>query len=192
MGPELGCRTLDKVDFFLIPIVLLLQLSLLFYALLFPALRLLLRIYDYCFHQGFSHGLQSELLQSSTYVAYLLLRLAMVVLYWLHAIFGWSLASAYYLWKAISFWPRFFWHLFGTKAKGCLVWSILTDPEDKFSTAPKLTNCHPAGLICPLWSRYMVFTTYQVHCAYAHLLQHRNEDVEECIVESVGQVLLRA
>ena len=103
--------------------------------------------------------------------------------------FGWSLAPAYYLWKAISFWPQFFRHLFGTKAKGRSVWSILTDSEDKSSTARKLANCHPAGLVCPLWSRYMVFTTYQVHGAYTHLHQHRNKDVEECIIESIGPVL---
>ena len=116
----------------------------------------------------------------------------MLVLYWLPVIFGWSLAPAYYLWKVISFWPRFFRHLFGTKAKGRSVWSILTDPEDKSSTARKLTNCKPAGLIRPLWLRYMVFTTYQVHGAYAHLHQHWNEDIEESIVESVGPVLPRA
>jgi hypothetical protein len=105
---------------------------------------------------------------------------------------GRSLTPAYYLWEAISFWLRFFRHLFGTKTKGRSVWSILTDPEDKSSTARKLTNCKPAGLIRPLWLRYMVFTTYQVHGAYAHLHQHWNEDIEECIVESVGPVLPRA
>ena len=38
----------------------------------------------------------------------------------------------------------------------------------------------------------MVFTTYQVYGVYAHLHQHWNKDVEECIVESVGPVLPRA
>ena len=151
MGPELGCRTLDKLDLFLIPVVLLLRLSLLFYALLSTALRLLLWLYDYCFHQGLLLGLQSELLRSSVYVAFLLLCLAMLVIYWLHIIFGWILVPVYYLWQAISFWPRFFWHLVGTKAKGRSVWSILTDPEDKYSTACKRKNCHPAGWIHPLW-----------------------------------------
>jgi len=154
-------------------------------------LRLLLWLYDYCFHQGLSHGLQLELLRSSAYVAFLLLRMAMLVIYWLHIIFGWILVPAYYLWQAISFWPRFFWHLVGTKAKGRSVWSILPDPEDKYSTARKLKNCHPAGWIRPLWSRYMVFTTYQVHGAYAHLHQHRNAAVEESITESAGPVLTR-
>ncbi len=72
------------------------------------------------------------------------------------------------------------------------MWSILTDPENKSSTVRKLTNCNPAGLIRPLWSRYMVFTTYQVHGAYAHLHQHWNKDVEKCIIESIGPVLPRA
>jgi len=115
----------------------------------------------------------------------------MLVIYWLHVIFGWILAPAYYLWKAISFWPHFFWHLIGTKAKGRSVCSILTDPEDKYSTARKLKNCHPAGWIRPLWSWYMVFTTYQVHGVYAYLHQHLNVAVEESIKESAGPVLTR-
>ena len=64
MGPELGCRTMDKLDILLIPFDLLLRMSLLFFALLFPALRLLLWLYDYCFNQAFTHGLQFEFLRT--------------------------------------------------------------------------------------------------------------------------------
>jgi len=192
VGPELGCRTLDKLDLFLLPVVLLLRLSLLFYALLFTALRLLLWLYDYCFHQGFSHGLQSELLRSSAYVAFLLHRLAMLVIYWLHVLFGWILAPAYYFWLVISFWPRFYWQLFHPSAKGRSVWSILTDPEDQFSVSCKLKNLNPAGWIRPLWSKYMVFSTYQVDGAYAHLNQNQNKEVAESLIESAGPALPRA
>jgi len=189
VGPELGCRTLDKLDLLLFPIVLLLRLSLLLYALLFSALRLFVSIYDACFNQAVAHGLQSELYRSLVFVTYLILRLVMLFLYWFHIFLGWILAPGYYFWKAISFWPRFFWHLFGIQAKGRSVWSILTDPEDKSSTARRLVHCDLPGKIRPLWSRYLVFTTYQVHGAFAHLHQHRNEDVEACIVESAGPAL---
>ena len=192
MGPELGCRMLDKIDLLLIPAVLLLRLSLLFYALLSMALRLLLLLYDYCFHQGLSRGLQLELLRSSAYVAFLLHRLAMLVIYWLHVIFGWFLAPVYYSWMVISFWPRFYWRLFRPSAKGRLEWSILTDPEDQFSDSRKLKNLNPAGWIRPLWSKYMVFLTYQVHGAYAHLNQNQNKEVAESLVESAGPALPRA
>ena len=81
MGPELGCRAMDKLDILLIPFVLLLRMSLLFFALLFPALRLLLWLYDFCFNQAILHGLQFELLRSLSYVAYLILHLVMLVMY---------------------------------------------------------------------------------------------------------------
>ena len=93
---------------------------------------------------------------------------------------------------ALSFWPRFSWYLFRKRAKGRLVWSILTNPEDQSSTARKLRNQNPAGWICPLWSRYMVFTTYQVHSAYAHLYQHQNKDVKGSIIELAGPALPQA
>ena len=103
MGLELGCRAMDKCDILLIPFVLLLQMSLLFFALLFPALCLLLWLYDSCFNQAISHSLQSELLRSLVYVAYLLLCLVMRVIYWLHKILGWILAPVYHFWMVIFF-----------------------------------------------------------------------------------------
>jgi hypothetical protein len=92
----------------------------------------------------------------------------------------------YYLWLALSFWPQFFWYHFGKQAKGCSVWLILTDPKDQSSTARKLRNHNPVGWFHPIWSRYMVFTAYQVHGAYAHLHQHQNQNVEGSIVELAG------
>jgi hypothetical protein len=92
----------------------------------------------------------------------------------------------------ISFWPRFCWCLFRLSAKGRSVWSILTDPEDQFSVGRKLKNLNPAGWISPLWSKYMVFSTYQVHGAYAHLNQNQNKKVAESLIESAGPVLPRA
>ena len=71
-------------------------MSLLFLALLFPALRLLLWLYNFCFNQAILHGLQFELLRSLSYVAYLLLCLVMLVIYWLHTILGWILAPVHY------------------------------------------------------------------------------------------------
>jgi len=192
MGPELGCRAMDKLDILLIPFVLLLRMSLLFFARLFPALRLLLWLYDSCFNQVISYSLQSELLRSLVYVAYLLLLLVLLVIYWLHKILGWILAPVKYLWMVISFWPRFYWRLFHPSAKGHSVWSILTDPEDQFSVGRKLKNLNPAGWICPLWSKYMVFLTYQVHVTYGHLNQNQNKEVAESLIKSAGPVLPRA
>ena len=192
MGPELGCRTMDKLDILLIPFILLLRMSLQFFALLFPVLRLLLWLYDFCFNQAITHGLQVELLRSFLYVAYLFLRLAMLVIYWLHKILGWILAPVYYFWVVISFWPRFYWRLFRPSAKGRSVWSILTDPEDQSSVSCKLKNLNPAGWIRPLWSKYMVFSTYQVHGACAHLHQNQNKEVAESLIESAGPALPRA
>ena len=192
MGPELGCRTMDKLDILLIPFDLLLRMSLLFFALLFPALRLLLWLYDYCFNQAFMHGLQFELLRSLAYVAYLFLRLVMLVIYWFRMILGWILAPVYYFWMVISFWPQFYWHLFCPSAKGRSVWSILTDPEDQFSVSRKLKNLNPTGWICPLWLKYMVFLTDQVHGAYAHMNQNQNKEVAESLIESAGPALPQA
>ena len=113
----------------------------------------------------------------------------MLVIYRLHEIIGWILTPVYYLWMALSFWLQFSWYLFGKQAKGRSVWSILTNPKDQSSKACKLRNQNPAGWIHPLWSRYMVLMTYQVHIAYAHLYQHQDKDVKRSIVELAGPAL---
>jgi hypothetical protein len=120
---------------------------------------------------------------------YLLLCLVMLVIYWLHKIPGWILAPVYYFWMVISFWLQFYWRLFRPSAKGHSVWSILTDPEDQFSISCKLKNLNLAGWIRHLWSKYMVFSTYQVHGAYAHLNQNQNKEVAESLIESAGPAL---
>ncbi len=97
-------------------------------------------------------------------------------------IFGWS----------FLFWPRFYWRLFRPSAKGRSVWSILTNPEDQFSVSRKLKNLNPAGWNRPLWSKYMVFSTYQVHGAYAHLNQNQNKELADSLIESAGPALPRA
>ena len=116
----------------------------------------------------------------------------MLVIYWLHIILGWILVPVHYFWMVISFWPQFYWRLFCLSAKGCLVWSFLTNPKDQFSISCKLNNLNPARWIRPLWSKYMIFSTYQVHGAYVHLNQNQNKEVAESLIESAGLVLPRA
>ena len=135
MGPELGCRAMDKLDILLIPFVLLLQMSLLFFALLFPALRLMLWLYDSCFNQAISHSLPFELLNSLAYVTYLPLRLVMLVIYWLHKIFGWILAPVYYFWIVF---------LFGRDFTGV-----------SFVRVPKVVRCGPFSPIPRISSPFL-------------------------------------
>jgi hypothetical protein len=46
-----------------------------------------------------------------------------------------------------------------------------------------------AGTIDHLWSRFLVFSTYQVHGAYAQLFQQDNQDVLEPIVKALAPML---
>jgi hypothetical protein len=189
VGPETGCRKIDKLDLLLFPIVLLLRVSPLLFTLLPSASRLLCNLYDYCFYKSHSNGFQSKVIGSLSYVYYIILRVAMISLFWLYSILGWVLLSVYYLWVDIVFWPRFYWRLFCTGAKGRSIWSVVADPEDVPSSQQKLKNPSPAGWIHPLWSSYMVFLTYQVHGAYTHLYQHQNHNVTKSLVESAGPAL---
>jgi hypothetical protein len=56
VGPETGSRTFDKIDFILLPIVLILQVFPLVLGLIPFSMKLILRIYNYLFAQGLVAG----------------------------------------------------------------------------------------------------------------------------------------
>jgi len=51
-------------------------------------------------------------------------------------------------------------NLFNPKANGRLVWRIITDPKDSLSSRIKMKNLPSTSIIRPLWSKFMVFSTY--------------------------------
>jgi hypothetical protein len=99
------------------------------------------------------------------------------------------LSFPYHIWCGICFWPRLYYRFYNPKAKGCLIWDIITDPKEKSSTHTKLKNMPSQAIICPLWLRLLVFSTYQVYGAYAHIHQKENADVSEAPAEAAGPAL---
>ena len=75
-------------------------------------------MYNYSFNQGSLLGFQLEVTQSLSYLYYIILCVAMLTLFWLHHLVGWSLLPVFYLWMAVAFWPQFFWRLFNPGARG--------------------------------------------------------------------------
>jgi hypothetical protein len=82
-----------------------------------------------------------------------------------------------------------YYRLYYPKAKGCLIWNIITDPKDKSSTHTKLKNMPSQAIIHPLWLRLLVFSTCQVHGAYTHIYQKENADVSEALAEAADPAL---
>ena len=185
----MGHRTMDKLDILFIPLVLCLRTSLICFALLSRLVTLTSYVYSYAFDQGCSSGgLFQESLSSTLYLAYVSLRICMFMMFWLSEATTQLLRFPSLLWQAFLFWPRFYYTLFRPSAKGRSVWHIITDPKDASSQSLKTKNFAPPSQIRPLWSRFLVFSSYQVHGAYAHLHQANHEDVAEA---TTGPPLLR-
>ncbi len=72
-----------------------------------------------------------------------------------------------------------------------LLLTILFNPDGGgLSNLPRLRNAiSQASRICPIWSKFNVFSSYQVHGAYAHLHQSTNDDVSLVIEEASGPPL---
>jgi hypothetical protein len=81
MGPETGCRTFDKLDFILFPLVLLLWVSLRFSALLKHLSWLLHCFYGYFFNQTLHRRVHHEVLPTISFLSYLGIKFAMFLLY---------------------------------------------------------------------------------------------------------------
>jgi hypothetical protein len=95
------------------------------------------------------------------------------------------------VYNTLMFWPRFYNNLFGAKSTGCSFLTILFDPEDGgLSNRPCLRNAiSQANRIRPIWSKFNVFSSYQVHGAYAHLHQSSGDNVSLAIEEASGPPL---
>jgi hypothetical protein len=111
--------------------------------------------------------------------------------YWTHSLTLLLLQWPFELWRGLSFWPWLYYQLFNPNAPGRSVWQIITDPKDRASTRTKMKNQPSEGVICPLWSKLLVFSTYQVHGAFAHLHQRNNDDVADALSDAAGPSLPR-
>ena len=171
---------MDKLDLMFIPLVLCLRMSLLVLALSSRLVTLISFAYSFAFDQGCSNGgLLQESLSTTLYLAYVSLRICMLTTFWLSE--ATTLVSRFpcLLWKAFLFWMRFYYTLFWPSAKGRSVWQVITDPKDATSRTLKTKNFVHPSRIRPLWSHFLVFSSYQFHGAYAHLHRANHEDVAE-------------
>ncbi len=181
MGPERGSRTLDKLDFILCPLVLLLRVSLRILALARHLLCLFHCFYNYFFNQASICEVHHKVLPSFSFVSYLGITFIMFLLYWMHSITSFLLYFPFKLCRGLLFWPRLFYSLYNPTADSRSIQKILTDPKDAKSTWIKMKNLPSVDIICPRWSKFLVFSGYQVHGAYAHLHQHNNNEVADAI-----------
>ena len=191
MGPETGIRTFDKIDTFILPIVLLLLASLFFQRLFYFSINTLSYLYGYNFAQGSSIGVHLEVIPTLHYIIYIGMRLTIFGLVRTQAFLQAILILPHTLWRGICLWPRLYYKLFRPSSRGRSIFAIIFDPEDKNSTSRKLKNERPPGTIWPLWARFLVFSTYQVYGAYAHLFQVTNHDVLEPIAHALGPEMPR-
>jgi hypothetical protein len=81
-------------------------------------LKLALHFYTYFFHQGSSQGIHQGIIPTISFLIYLQLKLILFALYWVHLTMEVILRFPFELWRGISFWPRFYYHLFNPSAKG--------------------------------------------------------------------------
>ncbi len=122
---------------------------------------------------------------------YLFLCLTLFFLYWLHRFADKILRGPMIVYNALMFWPRFYNNLFGANSKGRSFMTILLNPDGGgLSNRPSLRNAiSQASCIRPIWSKFNVFSSYQVHGAYAHLHQSTDDDVSSAIEEASGPPL---
>jgi hypothetical protein len=147
VGPETSSRTFDKIDFILLPIVLLLQVSPLVLGLISFSMKLFLRVYNYLFVQGLVAGIHDKVLPTMQLHLYFSMHLVVFTMVHLQALLQFILLFPLLLWQGICFWPIFYYQLFHPGARGCSFRAILLNPDNKESTQRKKKNQQPVGTI---------------------------------------------
>jgi hypothetical protein len=140
LGPETGSRTFDKIDFILSPIVLLLQVSPLVLGQIFFFMKLFHRVYNNLFAQGLVTGIRNKVLPTFQFLLYFSMNLGIFIMVCLQAIIQFILLFPLLLRQGICFWPILYYQLFCPGSRGCLVWAIIIDPDNKVSTQRKTKN----------------------------------------------------
>ncbi len=183
---------MEKLDIFLyFPLALLLQMSMFLVALLLCFGKAL----DWLYTRLIDLTLLFELFAKTSHTLscsyYLFLRLTLFLLYWLHCFADKILCGRMIVYNALMFWPRFYNNLFGAKSTGRSFMTTLFNPDGGgLSNQPRLRNAiSQASCIRPIWSKFIVFSSYQVWGAYAHLHQSTNDDVSLAIEEASGPPL---
>ncbi len=122
---------------------------------------------------------------------YFFLRPTLFLLYWTHCFANTFLCGPMIVCNTLMFWSRFYNNLFGAQLTGCSILTILFNPEGGgLFNRPCLWNAiSQANCICPIWSKFNVFSSYQVHGAYAHLHQSSGDDVSLAIEAASGPPL---
>jgi hypothetical protein len=80
VGPETGSRTFDKIDFILLPIVLLIRVSPLVLGLIFFSMKLFLCIYNNLFAQGLIAGIHNKVLPKLQFLLYFSMHLGIFIM----------------------------------------------------------------------------------------------------------------
>jgi hypothetical protein len=183
---------MDKLDIFLFfPLALLLQMSMVFTALFLCFGKALNRLYTSLIDLTLLFALCAESHRTLLCSFYLFLRLILFLLYWTHCFANTFLRGLMIVCNALMFWPRFYNNLFGAQSTGRSFLTILFDPEGGgLSNWPCLWNAiSQANCICPIWSKFNVFSSYQVHGVYAHLHQSSGDNMPLAIEEASGPPL---
>jgi hypothetical protein len=98
MGPEMGFRTFDKLDFIFFPIVLFLCVFPQAFALARYFIKLVHQFYDYFFNQVLFKEVHHKVLPTTPFLFYLGIKFVMVLLYWMHIITSFALSFPSKLW----------------------------------------------------------------------------------------------
>jgi hypothetical protein len=183
---------MDKLDIFLyFPLALLLRMSMVFTALFLCFGKALNRLYTSLIDLTLLFALCAESCCTLSCSFYLFLCLTLFLLYWTHCFADTFLRGPMIVYNNIMFWPRFYNNLFGAQLIGCSFLTILFDPEgDGLSYWPCLQNAtSQANCIRQIWSKFNVFSSYQVHGGYARLHQSSGDNVSLAIEEASGPPL---
>ena len=147
MDPEQpGIRQMDKLDFLMLPFVYLFRTTLLIFSLAYFVLT------STC---SFIGRVEQS---ATTWAQYILVRTCLELIYHTYWLVRYTCAVGQAAWMAITFWPKFFWTLFGPSSRGPSIWYVLFNthaPPKKLQQDAYLER----GRLHILPDRYLVFTS---------------------------------
>ena len=170
-----------KLDLLYLLFAYLLRMTnILLFNLVFPNLSY---VYNYWFNCTDNARMRNDV---STWVLYLTLMVLSECIYRAYVSLQYGFLFLQWIFSALLWWPKFYWELMRDPG-GRSLYEIFTDPRFRGSvlrTKPRISRETRRQYlekgkmkIQPTNSRHNVFSSYQVHGAFAHVGQNENQKV---------------
>ena len=136
---------------------------------------------------GIAQSTPQNVVHIWTWIQYITFQLTLISIYRYHLITQTLIFQPMHTtWQMISFWPKFYWSLFGPTPQTRdptrrSIFQIISNPVPPFNTQKGYRSQRAGRHLTTLSEKFCCYSYYQSRGAYANINQHHEEDLNKAL-----------